>query len=107
MMLFLCASASRLQYLWQSFTRKQTIEIETLTKLNMLFQILHYYSPGFTNSNKSMSRLFAFFLQNRKVWNITQLMNSLRVIEDNSIQVQIQIVHVIYTVPSKCPAAVL
>lgn len=36
-------------------------------------------------------------------------MNSLRVIiEDNSIQVQIQIVHdVIYTVPSKCPAAVL
>lgn len=75
----------------------------------MLFQILNYYSPGFTNSNKSMSRLFAFFfLQNRKVWNITQLMNSLRVIEDNSIQVQIQIVHnVIYTVPSKCPAAVL
>lgn len=51
-----------------------------------------------------------FFLQNRKAWNIIQLRNSLRVIEDNTvqIQVQIQIVHdVIYTVPSKCPAAVL
>lgn len=32
----------------------------------MLFQILHYYSPGFTNSNKSMSRLFAFFFTKQK-----------------------------------------
>lgn len=66
-MLFLCASASRLQYLWQSFTRKQTIEIEKLTKLNVLFQTLQYYSPGFTNSKKVCFVCLLFFTKQKSV----------------------------------------